>query len=242
MDASSSTIRMVRRPAIGVKGRRAGAPGVVSRRPATAGAVLPRVVVAAVVVAAAVTAVVVGVVVMAGHCGPELRLPGPELSTRRRSARRAGAARVVGVLGLVAGAGDVDAAGASAYRPARRRLAGAARVVGVLGLVAGAGDVHALCAVVIAHALGVVLDRGGALDGVGHRVGRADRIIGALRSDDDGGEDPEEGDSKNECECSTHGHHDRAGAVSGWPGAGQASVRSGGGGSGVGTVRLGRRW
>src|SRR5215207_2618706 len=206
MDSSSSTIRMVRRPAMAVKGRQAGAPR-------------PTVVVAAAAGTAVVlaTAVVVGVVIVPGVDAAGARVV-------HAAARRAGAARVVRVLGLVTGAGDVHAALGGCL--SGRRLPATAGVVCVLGLVARAGDVHAALGVVIsALALGVVLDRGGALDGVGHGLG-ADRVVGALRSHHDGGEDSEEGDSEYECECSTHGHHPRATAVNGSPGERQGSVRS----------------
>src|SRR5215207_3969503 len=207
MDSSSSTIRMVRRPAMAVKGRQAGAPR-------------PTVVVAAAAGTAVVlaTAVVVGVVIVPGVDAAGARVV-------HAAARRAGAARVVRVLGLITGAGDVHAALGGCL--SGRRLPATAGVVRVLGLVTGAGDVDTRLVVVVGvGARGVVLRRGRVLDGLGDRVRGRDRVVGALGSHHDGGEDAEEGDSENECECSTHGHHDRAGVVKRSPGARQGSVRT----------------
>jgi hypothetical protein len=105
-------------------------------------------------------------------------------------------------------------------------LAGAARVVGVLGLVARAANVLVLVSgVVVTLTRRVVLRRGGALlDGARGGVVVC-RIVSTLGSNDNRGHDPEERDSKDECECSTHDHKARAGVVSGFPSPGQGWVK-----------------
>jgi hypothetical protein len=92
---------------------------------------------AARVVVEVVSAVVVEVVVAAARVhAARTGVVHPACVSGRAHAR---AARVVRVLGLVAGAGDVDAAARGRGGRARRRVdARAARVVRVVGLVAGA--------------------------------------------------------------------------------------------------------
>ena len=164
------------------------------------------------------------------------------------TAADAGAARVVRMLGLVAGAGDVDAV-RGGLRLCRGRLlrdvhARAARVVCVLGLVARAGDVAGAVvvdavvvaatiitpapAVVVAAAVLGRLGCGGPVlgGGAGRRgAGRGGRVLSDL-GHNDGGQDAEQGDCKCECECSAHVLEHALRPVSGWPAPGQGRVRA----------------
>jgi hypothetical protein len=133
---------------------------------------------------------------------------------------------------LAAGARVVDAivVDLAVIAPRSGGLTGAARIVGVLGLVARTRDVLVPVRRVVVTAITgrVVLRR---LSAIGGRLGggrRASgcRIVRTLGSHDNRREDPEERDSKDECECSTHDHKARAEVVSGFPSAGQGWVRA----------------
>ena len=181
--------------------------------------------VAGVVVAAAVARAGV-VVVVVEAAGPELSSsppssPSPWSSPRPRRRPRgltAGAARVVGVLGLVAGAGDVDAAwGSGACRRLRRPLQR-----GSLACSASSHGPEMSIAVgrsVVCGRSSVVSVVVSVVSVVRARLGRADRrarVVARLdRREHDRGEQAHHEDRQ--CECHELAHDPRIGA--GRPGA-----------------------